>query len=407
MPELLGEWIRRDRAFGPVRYLLVTPAGRYLDLPESAYQLDQHIRAGLTFSDVAMRITERHGRPVTAEEVQAAHSRIAAAVQDVESRAPIQPRTLWFRQPLLSAAAIRRMAGLLAWTFHPWVLSAGLATVSFTLYSFLFRSPGSLGGPTGGVALLILSTMFHEFGHATACYRYGGRPGEIGFGAYWTFPVLYTDVTDSWRLTRKQRVVVDLGGVYFQGLFAVACAVAYVGTGVPALHDGVIFIAVSCVFTLNPFFRFDGYWVLADFLDFPDLDRQPGRLAIMLWRRLRGQPTGPVHPSRVVTAALVVYSLLRTTFFVLFVVFVIPALFRRLLAYPGQLIGLISPTAGTAHRVDLRALPAALGMTFTAVLSALGLFRALRRLTSLRRAEDRSRSLPPPAGREASGVAAP
>ena len=51
MFEALGEWSALDRGTGPRRYVLVTPRGRYLDMPEAAYQLDQHLRAGFPGAD--------------------------------------------------------------------------------------------------------------------------------------------------------------------------------------------------------------------------------------------------------------------------------------------------------------------------------------------------------------------
>src|SRR5437870_1013827 len=80
-------------------------------------------------------------------------------------------------------------------------------------------------------ALFFVSLIAHEFGHAGACARYGGRPSAIGFGIYLAFPVLFSDVTAAWDLRRWQRVVVDLGGIYVQGLVGAAYVAAALGTG--------------------------------------------------------------------------------------------------------------------------------------------------------------------------------
>ena len=72
------------------------------------------------------------------------------------------------------------------------------------------------------LGLTLLSAAFHELGHAAAC-RYGGaRPGAMGVGLYLVWPAFYTDVTDSYRLGRGGRLRVDLGGLYFNAIFAVA-----------------------------------------------------------------------------------------------------------------------------------------------------------------------------------------
>ena len=63
---------------------------------------------------------------------------------------------------------------------------------------------------------MLLSSLWHEIGHAAACKYFGIRHGGVGFGLYLNIPVLYTDVTEVWRLKRRQRCIVNLAGVYFQ-----------------------------------------------------------------------------------------------------------------------------------------------------------------------------------------------
>ena len=64
-------------------------------------------------------------------------------------------------------------------------------------------------------------------GHASASARYGVPARDIGFGLYLIYPVFYNDVTSAWRLPRRQRVVIDLAGTFFQ--FLVGAVYALVG----------------------------------------------------------------------------------------------------------------------------------------------------------------------------------
>ena len=78
--------------------------------------------------------------------------------------------------------------------------------------------------------LSVASAAFHECGHATAC-RYGGaRPGKIGAGIYLVWPSFFTNVTDSYRLSRAARLRTDLGGLYFNLIFILGMAVLYEAT---------------------------------------------------------------------------------------------------------------------------------------------------------------------------------
>ena len=71
-------------------------------------------------------------------------------------------------------------------------------------------------------ALAVFSAGFHEFGHAAATRYGGGTPGGMGMGIYMVWPAFYTDVTDAYRLPRRDRLRVDLGGLYFNAVVAVA-----------------------------------------------------------------------------------------------------------------------------------------------------------------------------------------
>jgi putative peptide zinc metalloprotease protein len=120
-------------------------------------------------------------------------------------------------------------------------------------------------------ALAYASLAFHEAGHAAACRYGGGRPGAIGIGIYIVWPVFYTDVTDSYRFGRPGRLRTDLGGVYFNCVFALGIAAAYIATGFEPL---LLAVVAQHLFVLDQFFpwvRLDGYYVVADLLGVSDL----------------------------------------------------------------------------------------------------------------------------------------
>src|SRR5207253_11073293 len=77
------------------------------------------------------------------------------------------------------------------------------------------------------LGLTLVSAVFHECGHAVGC-RYGGaRPGVIGVGIYLIWLSFFTNVTDSYRLSRAGRLRTDLGGLYFNLIFILALASIY------------------------------------------------------------------------------------------------------------------------------------------------------------------------------------
>src|ERR1700730_13159024 len=126
-------------------------------------------------------------------------------------------------RPLFAPPVIAGTLAGLAW-FDWWLAHHGLSAGVVQL----IRHPVLMLVLLGG---LLASAVFHELGHATACRASGATPGAIGAGLYLVMPALYTDVTDSYRLSRAGRVRTDLGGVYHNAIAVLVCAGAYAASG--------------------------------------------------------------------------------------------------------------------------------------------------------------------------------
>jgi putative peptide zinc metalloprotease protein len=187
---------------------------------------------------------------------------------------------LKFRAGIVPGGAVNALASVLRVLFWPPVVVAALSAL-VACDVWLGTSHGTGAGmraiirtPALGLALLafvLLAVAFHECGHAAAC-RYGGaRPGRIGIGIYLIWPIFYTDVTDSYCLSKAGRVRTDLGGVYFNALFALAAAAAYFSTGYEPLLVLVVTEQILILDQFIPWARFDGYYVVGDLVGVPDL----------------------------------------------------------------------------------------------------------------------------------------
>src|SRR5215211_2068508 len=182
--------------------------------------------------------------------------------------------------PILPRGAIRALAAVLQPLFlAPVVIAmlAGLAALDIWLF-FVHGLVGSaqevLYQPELFVlvfGLTLLGTLFHELGHASAC-RYGGaQPGRIGVGIYLVWPVFFNDVTDTYRLGKIGRLRTDLGGVYFNVIFALAIAGAYFLTGSEWLLLMIFILQLDILTQFMPYLRLDGYYVVSDLTGVPDL----------------------------------------------------------------------------------------------------------------------------------------
>lgn len=202
---------------------------------------------------------------------------------------------------------------------HAAALLALSALAHLPVYSLPMGSAFSPEQFLAIMGLCILSILFHELGHAAAVSRFGGTPGKIGFGLYLLMPTFYADVSQIWRFSRRRRMLVDLGGVYFQQICFTAFTVIGLETGRSEFFAACRMIDFMTLMTLNPLFRFDGYWFLVDYLAIPRLQGVALSYPGYLLRRLAGRPADPPElPALGLTGRLVFrsYALLSGLFLI-------------------------------------------------------------------------------------------
>lgn len=117
-------------------------------------------------------------------------------------------------------------------------------------------------------ALLFLIIVFHELGHSTATLNFGIKPKSIGVGIYFFFPVLYTDITEIWKLSKTKKVIISLAGVYNQLLANVILLVIanYITSSVFVTLISLLVLANLSIVMINlfPFLKYDAYWLYSD-----------------------------------------------------------------------------------------------------------------------------------------------
>lgn len=373
-------------------YLLVAANGRHLRLSASAYHLLRQVRSGVDFATLAAALSGSGKRQVEAAEVEASWRRLAARLERLagDAAAARLPPGFRLRRRLLGPAAVRRLAAPLSVLFTPWLALPAVLLIAVSLGVLVVGDPAASLRSAAfwpGYGLFLLSLLVHELGHAAACLRQGAPPGAIGAALYLIYPALYTDVTAAWRLRRWQRVIVDVGGAYTQLLVGALFVLAYQLTGWLPWAAASWMIAISCLFALNPVFRFDGYWALADALGVTNLEHQPRRLLEAIAARWRGQPWKLPEPGwRGIV--LLLYAPLSFAVWAVFIARLVPALIARAVAYPQLLHDL------TAAWRQGQALGALLGELLLSTFLLLIAAAMMRRLV-LRLLQRRSRGLAP------------
>lgn len=132
--------------------------------------------------------------------------------------------------------------------------------------------------------------LCHEMGHAYMCRRYDVPVQSLGVAFLVFWPVLYTDTTLSWVLKSKQRMKIALAGIWIETYVTIIAALIWCNTDAVTIKTVCYMIIsinwlASLLINVSPFMRFDGYYVLADFMKMPNL--QPRAFALTKWQLRR------------------------------------------------------------------------------------------------------------------------
>lgn len=143
-----------------------------------------------------------------------------------------------------------------------------------------------------GVYLLALSfiKIFHELGHAYTAKNMGCNVPIIGVAFLVGWPVMYTDTSDAWKLnSRSKRMKIGIGGVAVELGIAIVSLFCWSLTEDGLLRSVFFLFAsstwiMSVLINFNPLMRFDGYYLLSDWLRVPNLESRSGAMARWLLR---------------------------------------------------------------------------------------------------------------------------
>src|SRR4051794_5621208 len=285
--ELVGEY--EDSGYKEPPLLARRADGQMIQLSRLLYLVAGACDGHRDVHAVAEVVTAQHGqRRISAGNVRAvADSKLRplgvlaqpdGSTPSLPRRAPVM--ALRHRRALLPERWVNVIARGFTWLHRTPVLALVMVTLA-AFDAWLFWIHGVAGGMRavlyspvqllGLFASIVVATAFHEIGHASACRYSGARPGAMGVGIYLVWPAFYCDVTDAYRLNRRGRLHTDLGGVYFNLIFALMAGAGYFATGREALLLVAAVMHSIVLQQLMPLLRFDGYYVLSDLTGVPDI----------------------------------------------------------------------------------------------------------------------------------------
>ncbi|SAK79564.1 multidrug resistance protein MdtN [Caballeronia hypogeia] len=208
---------------------------------------------------------------------------------------------LFFRIPLLRPQRfLAWLAKRLDWLFTPAtpiivviasVVGIVLVLQQWDVFTKAVVESFSVEGMLSFALALIVAKTLHEMAHAIVATRLGLKVAHMGVAFVVLWPMLYTDTGESWKLKRaRQRLAIASAGILCELSLAGLSTLCWALSDPGPLRNGFLYLAttswvLSLALNASPFMRFDGYFILSDLLDFPNLHFRASALARVSLRR--------------------------------------------------------------------------------------------------------------------------
>ena len=204
---------------------------------------------------------------------------------------------------------LKKTLFLVKWLSNRWILGLILAMLPGSLYfiitgfsemqreySFFFNLENLLYL----WATILITKLIHEFSHAYVATSFGLRVPQMGIAFLIFFPCLFCNTTDAWQLAdRRQRMAISAAGIISEAAIAILSTYLWHFTR-PGMLNSLAFylMAVSFISTVlfngNPLMKFDGYFILIDWIGIPNLQaKSSGYLRYLFLNRALGNDTVP------------------------------------------------------------------------------------------------------------------
>src|SRR6516162_8587971 len=227
------------------------------------------------------------------------------------------PRTRWaFTKAFHVFGAFSILTGFVISWLHWNEFSGGIQSL-FNLHGLLF------------LWLVVFSVVtIHEFSHGLACCHFGGKVKEVGFMLIYFQPAFYCDVSDSWMFpSKRNRMWVTFAGGYSQLIVWGICTMIWRVTDPDSLINQIVlvvivFAGIQTLVNFNPLIKLDGYYMLSDWLEIPNLRAKAWS---SIWSWLGGTHRSK-HPWREERAQLI-FGLASIAFSTTLLIYVYSALY--------------------------------------------------------------------------------
>ena len=315
--------ISRQESSQGVAFILKDPlVGRFLRFREPEYFIAQQLDGATPLAEIRRRGEQHFGQALAESAIEAFTAKLqtlglldsaahSAGGLPTRKAARVRGNLFYLRLKVLDPdALLGLLVPKLRWLFTPAFacLTLGVillaAAVMMSNWTEIHRRlPGLLRVETIPLAWMSLwcIVLGHEFAHGLTCKHFGGGVHEIGLLLIYLQPAMYCNVSEAWMFPEKsKRLLVTLAGAWFE-VFAWALATLFwrlTEPGTPPNYLALVVattLGIRTLFNLNPLIKLDGYYLLSDLVEIPNLRKNAfhhiGDCIRTLWRPAQASVT--------------------------------------------------------------------------------------------------------------------
>ena len=327
------------------KWVIHCPSGRNFVVNEPTHKLYNLLVNAQTYEAASVEFNAEFHSQVGVEKFKNYVSQIIGGYnilkEDFDVKRPaVLNNYLKLKVQLLNANIAGFIAQPLSCLYSPkyfWKILIGLVVfltyVSYAVPPQLAVDPKTISP----VSLALLPILFyanmpiHEFGHIAACRNSGLKHGGVGFGFYFIMPVMYADITNIWLANKHRRIIANMGGIFSELLYASILVMIYLVTQNPIFYVAGLSIALFVMWEFNPFIRFDGYWMLSDLTDTPNLLQKSKSVLSKAFKNFWQKQTEPFSTKEI---WLFLYGIINSALLFLFMSYMAYSYHNEIATFP-------------------------------------------------------------------------
>ena len=303
---------------------------RFFRLREPEYWLVRQLDGATSNESIAQGFQEKFGHRLSPHDVEEfvgqleklyflensrSEQEISRKTYQIEQSKSLFSRLLFIRVKAFNPTALLNRLIKIYSPFHSWfwfLLGAVLIFTGLVLFfantsnfNLSLNSIFNFGSILAIIVALFTIVALHEFAHAVICRFHGGEVREMGILLLYFQPCVYSNLSDAWLFEKKShRLAVTAAGPFSQlilfGMAVTVWRITVIGTAINDIAYLITLVSIiTFLFNFNPLIKLDGYYLLSDWLDIPNLrSKSFGYLGNLLKRKALGWPIGAIEITR-------------------------------------------------------------------------------------------------------------